>query len=456
MLLPDKRLYPVLDKFTDRIREKQTLTMRKLANARKEEIQFGRFLSNDRIKFGHLQSYLYNQLGQSCDSTDILLIQDSSQMGFGLNKAISGLGKVDKGQIQGFYIHPTLCLDAYSGACYGIASLNIYKRTFEQTTKTRKQINAQRTKTPYEYKEGYKWYTGIKDALQNLHHLEQRKTVVADREADIYPLLAGLKNDLQVDYVIRSRFNRAARVGGNVAEIIQSWEPAYSYEIEVPPTDKRSAHKAIMDIKFGEIDIKKSEGKSLKKQPDFLHTWVVEAKESPSSVVCKEAPIEWLLLTSHPVKNIHQALQIITWYKERWNIEQLFRLLKNKGLCFESTQVSSYEKLQKLMALALIGAVKVLQLVRARNNATKQSMSCAFSEQEEKFMLLVNQQVTGKTEKLQNPYPANSLAFAAWVIARLAGWGGYKSQRPAGPIDMLTGLKILYQRMQGYYLLTDT
>jgi hypothetical protein len=39
----------------------------------------------------------------------------------------------------------------------------------------------------------------------------------------------------------------------------------------------------------------------------------------------------------------------------------------------------------------------------------------------------------GKTVKQQNPYSVESLAYAAWVIARLGGWMGYASERPPGP-----------------------
>jgi len=49
MKLPEKRLERVLEKFSDRIHHRQTLSMRKLANSRKEEIQFGRFLGNQRV-----------------------------------------------------------------------------------------------------------------------------------------------------------------------------------------------------------------------------------------------------------------------------------------------------------------------------------------------------------------------------------------------------------------------
>ncbi len=312
MQLPDKRLYPVMDKFIDRISQKQSLSIRKLANARKEEIQFGRFLGNQRVSFTHFQSYLYDQLTNHCKASEVLLIEDTSQIGFGLNKAIAGLGKVDKGQIKGFYLHPVLCLDAYNGACYGIASLQLYKRKFEAIKKNRKEAKAQCTRTPYEQKEGYQWYIAIEDALKQLPIECQRKTVIADREADIYALLSGLKHDLQLDYVIRSKHNRPLGEGSALKETIASWDQQYSYTTHVSATDKRSAHEALLHIKFGKVELKKAEGKTLKNYPQTLTTWVVEAAES---VVGKEDPIERTLFTSHAVEDIGQALQIISWYK---------------------------------------------------------------------------------------------------------------------------------------------
>ena len=43
-------------------------------------------------------------------------------------------------------------------------------------------------------------------------------------------------------------------------------------------------------------------------------------------------------------------------------------------------------------------------------------------------------QLEGATPAQKNPHPANSLARAAWAIAKLGGWDGYKSSRPPGPI----------------------
>ncbi|POR52702.1 hypothetical protein CYD53_105367 [Bosea psychrotolerans] len=43
----------------------------------------------------------------------------------------------------------------------------------------------------------------------------------------------------------------------------------------------------------------------------------------------------------------------------------------------------------------------------------------------------------GKTARQKNPHPKGSLAYAAWVCARLGGWTGYYGK--PGPIVMLEG-----------------
>jgi len=58
----------------------------------------------------------------------------------------------------------------------------------------------------------------------------------------------------------------------------------------------------------------------------------------------------------------------------------------------------------------------------------------------------------GKTEKLKNPHPAESLAWAAWQIARLGGWNGYATERPPGPITFSRGLQRFYAIAQGFSL----
>jgi hypothetical protein len=439
----------VLEKITNSISERQTLSLRKLSSSRKQEVQYGRFVGNKKVSVNLLERELYTQMQTNCTGSHCLLIEDTSQVGFSLERAISGLGKVDKGQIKGFYIHPVLALDAATYGCYGIASLEFVTRPFGEEALTHNQISAIRSKTAFEDKESYRWFRGIQKALPQCCNAVN-KTVVADREADIYPLLTSLTDELGVDYVIRSRFDRSTTNGLSILQEVASWSEESCYQIKVPATDKRSAHTAKMVVKYGQVALKQSANKTIKAQAASHTTYIVQVTELPESVVNNEQPIHWILMTSHKVETVEMALQIVEWYKQRWNVEQLFRTLKSKGLKLESSQLKDYEKLQKLTILALIAAVKVMQLLKARDGGTKQPIASVFTQEEQVCMQLMNQQLEGNTEKLKNPYSKDSLAFAAWIIARLSGWSGYTSQRPAGPIDFLIGLQRFNERFEGF------
>ena len=451
--LSDVRLDRVLDKISDRISQKQTVCLRALADTRREEVQFGRFVGNDKVSVAALQQQLYAQLKGEGLSTHCLLIEDTTKVSFSLQRAIQGLGKVDKGLVQGFYLHPVLCIDAQYYGCLGLAALEFINRPWPDKEPSRQQRNSTRSKTAFEHKEGYRWLSSIKQALLTCPE-SIMKTVVADREADIYPLLTGLAA-LKVHYIIRARFDRPTDEGKPISQIVESWPVEYQYQIAVPSSERCSAHQAQVAVKYGKLKLKQPFGKSLQAQPSHHPTYLVEVKELAHSAVNDQQPIHWVLLTSHIVDKLPEALRIIEWYKQRWNVEQVFRLLKSKGLGLESSQVDSYEKLQKLTILALLAAVKVLQLLKARDDQTQQAICCVLDKQEQNCLLRLNQQLQGKSGKLQNPHPIASLAFAAWVVARLAGWSGYKSQRPPGPIDLLNGLKRFEQIYQGYRMISD-
>ena len=452
MELPDKRLRNVLMNLVERVKKRQTLSLRRLSSSRKEEIQFGRFLSNTRVKFESLEAMLYAQCQQDAGtSRHLLLLEDSSQMAFSLQRNIEGLGKIDKGILQGFYLHPVLTLDAHTAACHGISALEFRVRSQESDGLTYQQRKSARNKEFFEDKEAYRWRSSIETALGNLP-LSASKTVVADRESDIYAVLVGLKSDLGVDYVIRSRINRPLIDGQKLYEKVLSWPVEHEFEVDLPPTDERSAHRARLQLRYGEVVMKKSEVRTKKQVPPTWSSGVVYVREVAETVVNHQKPVSWILMTSHPIPSSADALRIVDYYKQRWNVEQLFRVLKTKCLRFESSQLTQYEKLRKLMVVALMGAVKVLQLLRARDGTTQQSLAATFEPDEQTFLTKLNSALEGNTQKQKNPHPNHSLAFGAWIIARLAGWSGYQSQRPPGPTDFFTGLQRFYDQYQGYLI----
>jgi hypothetical protein len=64
----------------------------------------------------------------------------------------------------------------------------------------------------------------------------------------------------------------------------------------------------------------------------------------------------------------------------------------------------------------------------------------------------VGSQLQGKHPSLTNPYQTKTTPWAKWIIARLGGWSGYASQRPAGPITLKRGLDKFTQIFNGWCL----
>ena len=47
----------------------------------------------------------------------------------------------------------------------------------------------------------------------------------------------------------------------------------------------------------------------------------------------------WRLLTTHPVADAADARRIVSFYRQRWIIEELFRTLKTKGFDIEALRL---------------------------------------------------------------------------------------------------------------------
>ena len=86
-----------------------------------------------------------------------------------------------------------------------------------------------------------------------------------------------------------------------------------------------------------------------------------------------------------------------------------------------------------------VAAVTVMQLVKARDGTTDQSLADAFDPTDQPILEAISTRLEGKTARQKNPHPKGSMAFASWVIGRLGGWTGYYGK--PGPRVMRRGLE---------------
>jgi hypothetical protein len=145
------------------------------------------------------------------------------------------------------------------------------------------------------------------------------------------------------------------------------------------------------------------------------------------------------LPTTRVLATFDQARRIVDLYRKRWTIEEYFRTLKTAGFDIEAADIGEPEVMIKFVAAAAVAAVTIMQLVRSRDGTTQEQLADAFEPDDQSVLEALSAQLEGSTAKQKNPHPDGTLAFAAWVVARLGGWTAYYGK--PGPMVMRIGLE---------------
>jgi hypothetical protein len=392
-------------------------------------MRFWRFVNNPRVTTDKLIEGWSQQTRTAIGGRHVLAIQDTSEIKFSTTrKRRRGLGKVAKGNAYGALLHAMLAVDADTGSCLGLVGGKVWTRKGTVKTPHGKRTLAN--------KESARWLTTAEQAKDVLAEARMI-TVIDDREGDFYAHWACTPED-NVHHLCRVMHDHALVGGGTLYEAVERTPFCGKAVIELPQRLDRSAREAHLSLRFGTVALKRPTRTGVKDLPKSVALSFVEVIEQHPPKGAK--PIHWLLLTTHKVATVADAWQIVAWYKLRWIIEQFFRSLKSQGLGLEDSQLETAEGLIKLVAIAAKAACTVIQLVQARNGGEELPAEFVFSAEEIDVLTAINKKLQGKTVLQQNPHCKNTLAWAAWIIAKLGGWTGYASHRPPGPITFHLGL----------------
>jgi Transposase DDE domain len=421
---------------------RKTVCLRRAAGGKRSQIvRYGRFLDNRRVTVDRLIEGWGEQTKVAAAGRHVLAIHDTSEINFQTSpEHRRGLGEIAKGNSYGVLLHAMLAVDAQSGDSLGLVAGEIWTRQGRQTVAHDKRAANER--------ESRRWLSTALAAKQVLSAATM-VTVIGDRESDIYRAW-GQVPEGKFHLLSRSMQDRALVGGGLLDATVAAYPVADCRTLELVERAGRPARQAALEIRFGEVSIKRPH-RCDPSLPQGVCLRVVEVSE-PNPPAGQE-PLRWCLLTTHQVQTAAQAWQIVEWYKLRWTIEQLFRTLKKQGLRLEDSQLETADRLLKLTAIATQAAALVMQLVQARDGHRLQPASIAFSADEIDALAAIEaDQYAPRTQKQRNPHPKRSLAWAAWVIARLGGWDGYTSSKPPGPITFKHGLDYFHGIAKGWTL----
>lgn len=438
----DKRLECVGDALLSAMQRRRTLCVHRLAEDRNQAIQFGRFLANPAVTAQEMLAHAGKLTNQHAAERHVLAIMDTTDLRFANHDASKrGFGRDANDTCPGLFLHPVLAVEADTGGVIGLVHCDVLNRTNGKTTDHKKR--------PADDKESHRWLHGAEMAADRLT-AAATVTMVGDRESDIYDLFA--RRPPNVHLLCRSAQPRGMTTGGLLPEHCAGLPEQGREVIEVPPKGSQNARQATVALRFDAISLLRPVRKGNAAQPKTVSLWVVDVCEVDPPDGAE--PVHWRLLTTHAVTTLAEAGRMVAWYRRRWIIEQVFRSLKTHCLQIEDSQMEEAGGFIKLAMIALIAAVRAMQLVLARDGTTGQPITDAVDPADLPALHQINARLEGRTAKLRNPHEPASLAWLAWIVARLGGWSGYTSRgyKPAGPKTMHLGLIRLEQILLGWHL----
>ena len=367
------------------------ICVRRLGASRAGEIRIHRFLNNVSVTSKEIFSTAGARTGERCAGRAVLAIQDTTVI------------RSDGG--GGLYLHPTIILDADDGSIVGLAHVQFLRRHSGRKKGRRKRL--------IEDKESQRWLDGA-DPAARICRKAREITVVADRESDIFAAFA--QRPANVHLLVRAAQDRALEGGERLFGHIDALPEAGRTTLSLPAKAGRPARETTLAIRYGRVEIARPRNGVARRGPATIAVNVVDVREIDPPT---GENIHWRLITTRPVGNLEQALEVVDMYRRRWAIEQLFRTMKTDGFNIEAVRMENDTPREILATATLVAAVTIQQLVHAREGANEprlRPLIDAFEPEDQPVLEAFCAQVEGKTQRQKNPHPRGTLAYASWVL----------------------------------------
>jgi hypothetical protein len=288
-----------------------------------------------------------------------LIPNDTTEINFGYDRQLSGVGRVGSADARGFYLHTAMIVAAHSDELVGLAAQDLYARPLAKV----KRISSFRRKE--QARETDVWGRVIDrvgpppDGARFIH--------ICDRGADNFEIYCHLLEQ-RSEWVIRAaQLVRIVRDDQNdernLNEVLQDLPCLGSYQLEVRANHDQPARTAYIELRCARITMPRPRTGVSRYVRDRgvteIPMTVVEAREPrpPQGVT----PLRWVLLTSEQVHGFNDAWRVIEWYERRPLIEEYHKCLKT-GCRVEERFYQTGERLAPVIGLLSVLAVRLLHL----------------------------------------------------------------------------------------------
>jgi Transposase DNA-binding/Transposase DDE domain len=317
-----------------------------------------RFLDRPEATFEVIASPHWQHTTEQAPAGRSLILDDTTEIDFGPTRKVRGLGPVGSGVGRGFLIHSGLMVPPQDEGIVGLAGQILFHRQGAPKGETRAQRRVRD-------RESAVWGQLIElvgpppEGAQWVH--------VMDRGADDFEVHCRAQR-IGADWIgrVKSRNRRVRDEAGierPLSDVLVAAPVAGGYTLDLRARPKQPARRAKVEVSFAAVTVlvPRQPAASLKAlAPQPIAQWAVWAREVDPPSGLKE-PIDWLLLTSLPVRTLDEAMEVINYYEKRWLIEEWHKALKT-GCQVERRQLKTSAGLEALTGLLSVVAVRLLQL----------------------------------------------------------------------------------------------
>ena len=360
-----------------------------------------RFLRNEQVGWEEvLSAHAQASQARIREHPVVLCIQDTTELDYN-GQAMSGLGPLSFEAQRGLYLHPTYAVSPEREPL-GVTNAWTWAREFKQGDAPRGGVL-----------ESVRWVESYERIAEQARALpETRHVCIGDRESDMLSLLVKARDlGYPADYLVRCQHNRVLPEGDKLWERVMAGAPLGSVRFELPAGRGRKARPVEQALRAERIELADRQGGTLEV------TCLIAAEiNAPAG----SKPVCWRLLTNRAVPTLAAAVELLDWYRARWEIELFFLVLK-EGCRVERLQLADTDRLQTALALYMVIAWRINRLMRLGRTLPDLPADLVFEADEWRAAFILNKKPVPKTVP-----PLNT------VLRLVAQRGGFLARRHDG------------------------
>ena len=310
-----------------------------------------RFFDNDYVRAeAMLASHVQATTRRMRAVPLVLAVQDTTYLDWTDHPATTDLGPLAASSHQGLLAHTTLAITP-ERVPLGLLQQQVWARDKDV------RHNHDHKQRAIGAKESQKWLTSLDAVIAMRAECPATQFVsVGDREADVYDLFL-VDRPVGVDLLVRAAQDRKADHPEKYLWAAMATAPLVAtITIHMGARAGQVARAATLQVRWRQVTVRPPNNRAKENLPTITvwAVWAIETDPPPGV-----RAVEWLLLTTVPIKTTDDALSRLAWYAARWGIEVWHKVLKS-GCQIEDRQLETADRLKRCLTLYSVIAWRIL------------------------------------------------------------------------------------------------